>query len=165
VVKAMKRPWGFVRAAGLLGALLTTRCELVGTGGRALLAECQFNDECTTPLLCAARQCRAQCRTDRDCVNGWRCRSAGQADKYVCYEPGVQENACVFPSDCAQSFVCANRVCARQCRSDYDCRLVDLTARCVTELGVCSNHPHLTDAGTLRDVARNDDDLDAGARQ
>jgi hypothetical protein len=154
-----------VRVAGLLGALATARCELFGAGeGRALLAECQFNDECAPPLLCAARQCRAQCRTDRDCTNGWRCRSAGQSNKYVCYEPNVQENACVFPSDCAQSFVCANRVCARQCRSDYDCRLVDLTARCVTELGVCSNHPHLTDAGTLRDVERNDED-DAGARQ
>lgn len=144
-----------VRAA-VVAVAAAVGCGVFDASPRALLEECVFNDDCASPLLCAARRCRAQCRSDRDCTNGWRCRSAGQLDKYVCYEPGTEENACVFASDCSQSFVCANRVCARQCRSSYDCRLVDNAATCLVDLGVCSTHPHLTDGGTLLDVARND---------
>jgi hypothetical protein len=156
-VSAMKRPGVLVRAAAAAAMLSAARCSLFDGTGRALLAECSFNDECESPLLCAARQCRAQCRSDRDCSNGWRCRSAGQFDKYVCYEPSAAHTGCVFPSDCAQSLVCANHVCSTQCRSSYDCRLVDLRASCLVDLGVCSNHPHLTDAGTLLDVKSNED--------
>lgn len=161
-MKRMKRPGLFVRAAAAAAMLSAARCGFFEDGTGELLAACTFNDECTAPLLCAARQCRAQCRSDRDCANDWRCRSAGQGDKFVCYEPGAP-NACVFGSHCTRSQVCANHVCASQCRSDYDCRLVDLTSRCIMNLGVCSNHPHLTDAGTLLDVERNDDDPDGGA--
>jgi hypothetical protein len=63
----------------------------------------------------------------------------------------------VFPSGCTQAYVCANHVCSARCRSDYDCRLVDLRATCRADLGVCTNHPHLTDAGTLLEVKRNND--------
>lgn len=159
----MMRAGWLARAVGGVLALGALHCELFEGSERALLAECTFNDECTSPLLCAARQCRAPCRTDRDCTNGWRCLSAGQYDKYVCYQPDVVANACNFDSDCRHSRVCSNHVCSQQCRSDFDCRLVDIRATCLTNLGVCSNHPHLTDAGTLLDVERNDDpDASAG---
>ena len=36
--------------------------------------QCEFNDECAQPLVCSARYCRQQCRTDRDCTNGWVCQ-------------------------------------------------------------------------------------------
>ena len=32
--------------------------------------ECLFNDDCVSPLVCAARRCRVQCRSDRDCAMG-----------------------------------------------------------------------------------------------
>ena len=153
----LKRAGVVLRAAAVAACLGGGGCSLFEGSGRELLAECSFNDECEAPMLCAARQCRVQCRSDRDCTNGWRCRSAGQFDKYVCYEPNVRTTGCVFPSDCTQAYVCANHVCSAQCRSDYDCRLVDLRATCRADLGVCTNHPHLTDAGTLLDVKRNDD--------
>ena len=45
-----------------------------GTARALSPAQCTFNDECAQPLTCAAHSCRAQCRTDRDCVNGWVCQ-------------------------------------------------------------------------------------------
>lgn len=162
MVKTKARSGRWALLAGATALLGGARCGIFDPSTRELLAECTFNDECTSPLLCAARQCRAPCRTDRDCTNGWRCRSAGELDKYVCYEPNFLTNACVFASHCSHSYVCANRVCLPQCRSNYDCRLIDPAATCLTELMVCSMHPHLTDAGTLRDVERNDKEPDAG---
>lgn len=156
-MRTVERPGRWVRAAGAALVVAGAGCGLFDSGGRELLAECTFNDECESPMLCAARQCRVQCRSDRDCTNGWRCLSAGQFDKYVCYQPDYLSHGCNFDSDCAQALVCANHVCAEQCRSDYDCRLVDITATCLQSLHVCSNHPHLTDAGTLRDVTNNND--------
>ena len=35
--------------------------------------QCLFNDDCTSPLVCEARRCRVQCRSDRDCSAGSRC--------------------------------------------------------------------------------------------
>ena len=115
---------------------------------RALLAECTFNDECTAPLLCAARQCRAQCRTDRDCTNNWRCLSAGQFDKFVCYEPERRNVGCEYDSHCDSPLVCGpTRECIFQCRSDYDCRVAypyEPGARCFLADHTCDAHPIYT---------------------
>jgi hypothetical protein len=139
-----------VVAAGLalsLGGCLSAEAER-----RGLLAECTFNDECQSPLLCAARQCRAPCRTDRDCSNGWRCRSAGQDDKFVCYEPTRRDTGCVRSSDCDPPLVCGpTRECIFQCRNDYDCRVAypyEPGARCIVVDSTCDAHPiYVRDAG------------------
>ena len=143
----------------LLSALVVAAsCRAPTRRTGAALAECQFNDECTTPLLCAARRCRAECRTDRDCANGWRCLSAGQPGRLACYAPDDYNSACVYSADCRASWVCADRECRPQCRADYDCRLIRAGLTCLRALGVCSAHPSLTDAGTLPDVDLNDPD-------
>lgn len=137
---------------------LSPSCERASRPRGALLAECVFNDDCAAPLVCAARRCRAECRTDRDCTNNWRCLSAGEIGRYVCYAPDDLQSACVYSADCRASWVCADRECRPQCRYDYDCQLLRPGLTCVRALGVCSAHPNLTDAGTLRDVDLNDPD-------
>lgn len=69
--KPMKRT-GVVLRAAAVACLGGGGGSLFEGGGRELLAECSFNDECEAPMLCAARKCRVQCRGDRDCTNGWR---------------------------------------------------------------------------------------------
>jgi len=146
----------------LVTMVLAPSCREPTRRQGALLSECQFNDECASPLLCAARRCRAECRTDRDCTNGWRCLSSGQPGRSVCYAQDDYGSACVYSADCRASWVCADRECRQQCRADYDCRLIRPGLTCLRALGVCSAHPSLTDAGTLPDVDLNDPDGAAG---
>ncbi len=133
--------------------LLTASRPSVAVGG-----ECTFNDECSAPLVCAARRCRAPCRTDRDCTNNWRCLSAGIVDKFVCYAPDDLDTACVWPSHCLRGRVCTpERLCRAQCRADYDCQTIRRDLTCNVDAGVCLGHPFLQPDGTLRDTLRNDD--------
>lgn len=140
----------------LFGAALALSCEGGERRRGTFLAECTFNDECTAPLRCAARRCRVECRSDRDCTNGWRCLSAGEPARYVCYAPDDYHSACVYSADCRISWVCSDRECRPQCQSDYDCQLLRAGLTCVRALGVCSAHPNLTDGGVLTDVDLND---------
>jgi hypothetical protein len=141
------------RALALITALAA--CVDVSASQRAsLLGACTFNDECQSPLLCAAGRCRAQCRTDRDCVNDWRCLSAGVANQSVCYAPDDFANACVWSSQCRGGRICGgDRVCRKQCLTDYDCRVIDPSLWCVAP-GLCSSHPFL-DGGVPADVDLN----------
>lgn len=150
------------RALALITALAA--CVDVSASQRAsLLGACTFNDECQSPLLCAAGRCRAQCRTDRDCVNDWRCLSAGVANQSVCYAPDDFANACVWSSQCRGGRVCGgDRVCRKQCLTDYDCRVIDPSLWCVMP-GLCSSRPSLNgrmpadgDLNLLSDAARAD---------
>ena len=137
---------------------LALSCESAKRRQGSFLAECSFNDECTSPLICAARRCRVECRSDRDCTNNWRCLSAGQVRRYACFDPNDFGSACEYSADCRASWVCADHECRPQCRADYDCRLIAPGLTCLRALGVCSAHPNLTDAGTLPDVDLNDPD-------
>ena len=137
---------------------LALSCESAKRRQGSFLAECSFNDECTSPLICAARRCRVECRSDRDCTNDWRCLSAGQVRRYACFDPNDFGSACEYSADCRASWVCADHECRPQCRADYDCRLIAPGLTCLRALGVCSAHPNLTDAGTLPDVDLNDPD-------
>jgi hypothetical protein len=143
-----------MRALALITAALAACVDVSGSQRAALLGACTFSDECPSPLLCAAGRCRAQCRTDRDCVNDWRCLSAGTADQSVCYAPDDYANACVWSSQCRGGRVCGgDRVCRKQCLSDYDCRVIDPSLWCVAP-GLCSSHPFL-DGGVPTDVDLN----------
>jgi len=125
-----------------------------GSQRASLLGACTFSDECPSPLLCAAGRCRAQCRTDRDCVNDWRCLSAGVANQSVCYAPDDYANACVWSSQCRGGRICGgDRVCRKQCLTNYDCRVIDRSLWCVAP-GLCSSHPFL-DGGVPADVDLN----------
>lgn len=141
------------RALALLAALAAC-VDVSGSQRASLLGACTFNDECASPLLCAAGRCRAQCRTDRDCANGWRCLSAGAVNQSVCYAPDDYANACVWSSQCRGGRVCGgDRVCRKQCLTDYDCRVIDPNLWCVSP-GYCSSHPFL-DGGVPADVDLN----------
>jgi len=123
---------------------------------RGLLADCTFNDECEAPLICAARRCRAPCRTDRDCTNDWVCLPSGQEDRLVCYPPGTEDHGCVRDSDCNSPYVCgATRECIFQCRDVYDCRIAypyDPDVRCIDADHTCSSHPrYAADGGASND--------------
>ncbi len=144
----------------LLVVVALAACDLftVSRPSVAIGGECTFNDECSAPLVCAARRCRAPCRTDRDCTNNWRCLSAGVVDKFVCYAPEDLDTACVWPSHCLRGRVCTpERICRAQCRADYDCRIIRRDLTCNVDAGVCLGHPLLQPDGTLRDTLRNDD--------
>lgn len=109
---------------------------------RGLLGDCTFNDECQSPLICAARRCRAECRTDRDCTNNWRCRSAGQGNKFVCYDPADRATGCEYASHCQWPDVCGpGNVCQAQCNDDYDCIIRRPGTTCNPISGRCSDHP------------------------
>jgi hypothetical protein len=151
----MRASMSWLLLGGMVGAL---SCESAERRRGSFLAECTFNDECNAPLLCAARRCRVECRSDRDCSNGWRCLSAGLPSRYVCYPPEQYDTGCVYSADCRQSWVCGDRVCRPQCRHDYDCAVLRPGLRCLRDLGVCADHPFLSDAGTLPDVDINDPD-------
>jgi alpha-tubulin suppressor-like RCC1 family protein len=143
-----------MRALALVTAALAACVDVSGSQRASLLGACTFSDECPSPLLCAAGRCRAQCRTDRDCVNDWRCLSAGTADQSVCYAPDDYANACVWSSQCRGGRVCGgDRVCRKQCLTDYDCRVIDPNLWCVAP-GLCSSHPFL-DGGVPTDVDLN----------
>jgi hypothetical protein len=117
----------------LLGALGCT-AERVAQG-----QQCTFNDECAAGLLCAGGRCRTLCRSDRDCMNNWRCGPSGQADKRVCLEPGTPI-PCLYPRDCAPSGVCGrDGFCRNQCAVDADCAQPGDT--CDRALGLCRLHP------------------------
>lgn len=146
IPRALRAAAVVLAAAGCTSGASSTRA--------AELAPCVFNDDCASSLVCAAERCRAQCRSDRDCRNGWRCLSAGVVDRYVCYAPDDFANACVWDSHCRGGRVCGgDRVCRAQCRQDYDCAVIAPGLRCLAS-GVCSSHPFL-DGGALADVDLN----------
>lgn len=137
---------------GLLFAMLLSCVS--AESRRGLLGRCLFNDECDSPLVCAAGQCRAACRSDRDCANEWRCLSAGELSRYVCYPPEDLGNACVYDSHCRGGRICGgDRVCRLQCATDFDCEVIAPGLSCLSS-GVCSAHPFL-DGGALADVDLN----------
>ena len=78
---------------------------------RGLLADCTFNDECEAPLICAARRCRAPCRTDRDCTNDWVCLPSGQEDRLVCYPRGTDDCRVAYPYEPNARCVLADHTC------------------------------------------------------
>ncbi|MFO0609386.1 MAG: hypothetical protein U0324_39845 [Polyangiales bacterium] len=144
------------RAPLRLAALaLAASCVFLEGDTAGLGEECLFNGDCASPLVCAGRRCRAPCRDDRDCVNGWRCRGSGDG-RLVCLPPD-DRGYCRLAADCADPFVCsADGTCTEQCREAADCRRYSPSApqRCLPldlpggeRVHVCENHPRLRDGG------------------
>ncbi len=96
----------------------------------ALGEDCLFNGDCASPNVCAGRRCRAPCRDDRDCVNGWRCRPSGQGTQRVCLPP-EEHGYCTGVRDCDAPAVCGvTGRCGSQCVAAYDCALQGGVANC-----------------------------------
>jgi hypothetical protein len=145
----------------LFAALLAAAC--VASRGEG--DECLFNGDCKDPLVCAGHRCRAQCRDDRDCNNGWKCRPSGQRSMRVCLPPG-DYGYCAYSAECDRPSVCQrNGACGAQCRTSYDCAVYGTRAVCAPTaqdptLRLCSDHPDYQrydgpalDASTPIDVA------------
>jgi hypothetical protein len=132
-----------VRAAALFALGAALGCA---ESGRSLGEDCLFNGDCEAPLVCAGRRCRAACRDDRDCVNGWRCRPAGQATLRVCLPPD-EHGYCAGVRDCDAPAVCGvTGRCGSQCAADYDCALHGGVANCRPTrqdptISLCTDNP------------------------
>ncbi len=158
-------------SARLLALAAASSCTLLDADPAGLGDECLFNGDCAAPLVCAGRRCRAPCRDDRDCVNGWRCLSAGDGARRVCLPPD-DRGYCALSGDCPQPFVCgADGRCGEQCREAADCRryLPAGGLRCLSvalpeggRAGVCENHPWLARDGGAPFDASADGALPAG---
>ncbi|WP_309606072.1 hypothetical protein [Phenylobacterium sp.] len=69
-----------LRGAGLVLVLACLSLPAVATAQnpfdtprRPLQAQCTFNADCATGLICAGTFCRAECRSDRDCADNKVC--------------------------------------------------------------------------------------------
>lgn len=129
-----------------LWMLVGASCVFVDADPVGLGSECLFNGDCQSPLVCAGRRCRAPCRDDRDCVNGWRCRPSGVSAQRVCLPP-EEHGYCTTQAECDAPSVCGpTGRCGSQCATAYDCRLYGGSAECrVTRqdatLMLCTDNP------------------------
>ena len=104
---------------------------------RAQGEQCVFNDDCAAPLVCAARRCRAECRSSRDCVAGWKCSPVRSGERSVCV-PGDHPDFCQYHSQCEAPRVCgSDGLCRLQCREPRDCADFSPELRCALDAGVC----------------------------
>ena len=147
-------------------AALAASC-LADLQDRGLQEDCLFNGDCAAPLVCAARRCRAPCRDDRDCTNGWRClpgapRTCGEQAcpppaRRVCVEPGGPA-VCFDDRDCDG----AEQVCG----NDGQCRFRCLAAQhydCQVRFGAGSRCEDRGDGMSVCAAPTGDAGADAGA--
>lgn len=126
--------WGR-RVVGALAACLGLAAVPGCTARHEVGDDCLFGSDCAEPLVCAARRCRASCRSSRDCLNGTVCRPSGEFALRVCLPPGDPWQ-CASQEDCEAPQVCGpTHQCQPVCRVDYDCRFMAFGARCAD--GLC----------------------------
>jgi hypothetical protein len=107
------------------------------TSPKSLGDECLFNADCADPLICAARRCRAQCGSDRDCPRGEVCAGAGQPGKKVCVQPQSAQ-LCAYNSDCSARSTCADGLCHAVCSMDGDCARPPPSNTCDVAKMICA---------------------------
>ncbi|MBL8683071.1 MAG: hypothetical protein JNK05_28145 [Myxococcales bacterium] len=112
--------------------------------------ECLFNDECASPLICAANVCRVQCRTDRDCPTGQLCSPSDSPSKRVCALPS-ERAVCGSDRDCPVGSLCAGRACHWIC-DDVSVCARRMAGECALDSRLCSTP---VDARTQRDEPHN----------
>ncbi|MFO0625129.1 MAG: hypothetical protein U0325_05880 [Polyangiales bacterium] len=121
------RLWGILSL--LLGAAHCTNARVAGE-------QCVFNDDCVSPLVCAARRCRAPCRTGRDCPTGSVCVPSENPLVQVCV-PERESSVCGGDGHCPPGGVCLDSACWWTCRSDDRCRALSAD-RCLQPPGLCA---------------------------
>ncbi len=146
-----------IAIASLVALALSCATPKKTEGGR-----CVFNDDCEDPLICAAFQCRAQCRTGRDCPAGWRCTASDHPLKSVCIPPNAAQPCLVSQTCESPDQVCqSDHTCGYiTCTDARDCR--DPSARCVSLDGgesVCSFSASVTSDGATSDDGASPSDV------
>ncbi|MFO0571406.1 MAG: putative metal-binding motif-containing protein [Polyangiaceae bacterium] len=139
--------------------------------------DCKLSSDCPDPLVCGPDgECRDQCKTNSDCVEGQECTDHMCADSAELVNgrlpdklsdggadtgsppPGVGF-PCEYNSDCQGTLVCKGGSCKEECKADTDCspgiQCDPATHRCL---------PKTSDAGadTSTDVGP-DVSLDGGS--
>lgn len=151
------RAVGVSTKTGSVRALAVTIAALAAASGcvapsRGEGRECLFNRDCAEPLVCAARACRAPCRTSADCTLRYECVETGEAGVRACVPPG-SEALCESDGDCAdagaKTFCAPDRTCRVPCLADRDCYLRGPGLRCVQSACVASD----SDAGVALDAS------------
>jgi hypothetical protein len=123
-------PSGAVRAALLALLVVAFGC----TTERIPPGQCEFDRDCAAGQHCADRYCRNQCATDADCPNG-RCVAADAPGARACRPNVTGAASCARDGDCERGFACFDGRCLAQCRSNYDCQVVNPSSTC--ESGRC----------------------------
>jgi hypothetical protein len=116
----------FRNTALLALLLLVTGC----TAPQASGAQCTFNADCASGLICAANYCRTACGPNGTCPAGMRCEPVAGTALTVCAAT-TEEPRCAYASDCPAPLVC-NRDgrCRPECREDYDCQVINPFTTC-----------------------------------
>ncbi|MDF3068967.1 MAG: uncharacterized protein K0R38_4568 [Polyangiaceae bacterium] len=108
---------------------------------------CKRTSDCAEGLVCGVDgECRDQCLTSNDCVEGQQCVSgtcadvdeldeSGQLTPAPGKEVGSEGAPCVYVSDCSGALLCRGQACLPQCRADRDCPTSEICAdtRCVPD--------------------------------
>jgi len=137
-------------------------------GGSANVCEppipCTYSTQCPGSEICGAdRECRDQCKSAKDCVNGQSCADGVCADPSDLRADGGLAGAadggigdpCVYNSDCPSPLVCLASLCDYQCKKTVDCPLGQ-----TCESNVCA-FPH-ADAGAPDSRNDGSSDKDSG---
>lgn len=109
-----------------------TSCRAV----KPLGDQCVFNSDCESPLICAGRRCRAQCRGfgDGECGSGRVCIPSENPQLFVCV-PDAEPSLCGRDPQCPAGAVCVQDTCYWTCRDDSQCE--------GNRPGACRNPPGL----------------------
>jgi hypothetical protein len=94
--------------------------------------DCSYNSQCPNGQLCGVDgQCRDQCATDRDCIQGQVCASGTCADpaELIAGHLPVKDagpdaplnHPCTYNSDCPAEMVCVGGTCRYDCLESRDC--------------------------------------------
>ena len=90
-------------------------------------ASCVHNSDCPGAEVCAVDlQCRDQCASSRDCIEGQVCTSGVCADPSslvngLLPQDSVDGGTCVYSTDCPAALVCLSSVCTVECITAKDC--------------------------------------------
>ncbi len=118
---------------------------------------CERGTDCPEGLVCGVDgECRDQCLTVNDCVEGQLCVSgtcadtseltdAGQLTPAPGKEVGAEGAPCVYVSDCSGALLCRGQACLAECKADRDCDAGEICqdTRCVPDGSqplACSYH-------------------------
>lgn len=87
-------------------------------------AQCVFDMDCASGLLCSANACRAVCSSNGDCAtlgSNFTCQRDPVSSASVCLAP-ADPRPCRYASDCTGTAVCGpGGVCQPVCQADRDC--------------------------------------------
>lgn len=109
--------------------------------------QCQRTSNCAEGLVCGVDgECRDQCSSDNDCVEGQLCVSgtcadtdelddSGRLTPAAGKEQGSEGAPCVYVSDCSGALLCRGQACLPECKADRDCDANEVCqdTRCVTD--------------------------------